>query len=149
MAWEGGKHPGGRPRRNRPEDISNAVDTMIAQYEETLDIKALHDINLLSILGNISSDTLDRYYSGEADKAIPKEEVIKTKGGYAGALKKLIAYRQAVCCQHIAEDRTVAGWIFLSKQPRWGGFRDVQVQEKTGTQEFKVTICGPDGKPLK
>lgn len=149
MAWEGGKHPGGRPRRNRPEDISAAVDTMIAQYEETLDIKALHDINLLSILGNISIDTLERYYNGAADKALPKDELTKTKGGYSAALKRLVAYRQAVCVQHIAEDRTVAGWIFLSKQPHWGGFQDVQKQEVKGKQEFKVTICGPDGKAIK
>lgn len=143
------KNVGGRPRKNSPERVRAAVELVIAEYEETQDIKALHDINLLRILGNISADTLDRYYSGEADKHLTRDEVNKTKGGYAVALKKLIAYRQAVCCQHIAEDRTVAGWIFLSKQPRWGGFRDVQVQEKTGTQEFKVTICGPDGKPLK
>lgn len=143
------KNVGGRPRKNSPERVRAAVDKAIAEYEESLDIQALHDINILRILGNISVDTLERYYNGEADKHLSRDEINKTKGGYSAALKKLIAYRQAVCVKNIAESRTPAGWIFLSKQGHWGGFQDVQKQEVKGKQEFKVTICGPDGKAIK
>ena len=143
------KNVGGRPRKNTPEMVRNAVDKMIAEYEETLDISKLHDIRLMQILGNVKATTIESYYLGDADKHLKEEEKNSTKGGYRDALKKLIAYRQAVCVKNIAESRTPAGWIFLSKQPHWGGFQDVQKQERSGTQEFKVTICGPDGKPLK
>lgn len=149
MPQEKQRNMGGRPRRNRPDEVAKAIERMIRDYENTGDIKCLHDVYLLDILGNISLTTLERYYSGEADKALPKDEQYKTKGGYGEAMKKLISYRQAVCVQHIAEDRTVAGWIFLSKQPHWGGFQDIQKQEVKGKQEFKVTICGPDGKAIK
>lgn len=142
------KNKGGRPRKNRPQDVARAVDTMIQEYESTGDIGFLHDIELLRLLGNVKTRTLERYYDGSADKALSQEE-IRITGGYGEALKKLISYRQKVCVQHIAEDRTVAGWIFLSKQPHWGGFQDVQKTEVKGKQEFKVTICGPDGKAIK
>lgn len=161
-------HPGGRPRHNSPEGLAKAVERMIREYEDSGDISALHDIRLMQILGNISPRTLERYYDGSADRALEDEDAAgmeddiipgednnnmpgknSTKQRYGDAMKKLVAYRQRVCVQHIAEDRQVAGWIFLSKQPHWGGFQDVQRQEKTGVQEFKITISGPDGKPLR
>ena len=157
------KHPGGRPRRNSPEAVAKAVEQMIAEYESSGDITALDDVRLMQILGNIAPRTLERYYDGTADKAIDDElrngtednisavmqENNSIKYRYGDAMKKLIAYRRRVCVQHIATERVSSGWIFLSKQPHWGGFQDVQRQEKTGVQEFRVTISGPDGKPLR
>ena len=154
------KNPGHRPRRNTPEQVEKAVDQMIAEYESGGDIRSLHDIHLLEILGNISVDTLERYYNGKADAPLLEEQSIDnninnsdgetyTKKGYSAVLKKLISYRQMVCLQHLTSDRFNTGWIFLSKQPHWGGFQDVQRVEKQSAGTFTVCIAGPDGKPLK
>lgn len=153
--------PNHRPRRNTPEQVNNAVNDMIQEYRDTENVDCLTDFALLSKLGNISSRTLERYYDGTADKALlvdntenntgnnnnTGEEYIKAT--YGDALKRLIEFRRAVCVRHIAAGGQVTGWIFLSKQPHWGGFQDVQRVEKTGSQEFRVCISGPDGKPLK
>ena len=156
------KHAGGRPRRNTPEQVDKAIDQMIAAYEETGDITKLDDTELMKIL-NISPGTLERYYQGRADKAlddadresiadnsdIDTEREYSTKDRYAEALKKLIAYRRRICVQHITADRFNTGWIFLSKQPHWGSFQDVQRVEKQSSGSFTVCIAGPDGKPIK
>ena len=155
------KNPGHRPRRNTPEQVQQAVEQMIQEYETTKDIRALHDIRLLEILGNISIDTLERYYNGKADAPLLEEQSIADnnntgensgeykKPGYSAALKKLISYRQLTCMQHLTSDRFNTGWIFLSKQPHWGGFQDVQRVEKQSSGSFTVCIAGADGKPLK
>lgn len=149
------KNKGGRPPRNTPERVAAAVSQMIQDYEETRDIKCLHDYYLLQILGNISPKTLERYYDGTADKAINNNNNIQEgdpevckKQGYGDALKRLITYRAAICTQHITEDRQPTGWIFLSKQPHWGGYQDVQRVQTSGKQEITVTLTGPDGKAL-
>lgn len=154
------KHAGGRPRRNTPEMVDKAVDMMLAEYQETGNISALDDTRLMQIL-NISPGTLERYYQGKADKALQDEEAEQysedyngereyhTNERYSEALKKLVAYRRSVCIEHIATDRVTSGWIFLSKQPHWGGFQDVQRTETRGKQEFVVTISGPDGKAIR
>ena len=156
------KHPGGRPRRNTPEPVDKAIDQMIAAYEETGEIQRLDDTELMRIL-NISPGTLERYYQGRADKALDDaeqesidnnnyadtEREYSTKERYAEALKKLIAYRRRICLQHLTSDRFNTGWIFLSKQPHWGGFQDVQRVEKQASGSFTVCIAGADGKPLK
>ena len=158
------KHAGGRPRRHTPEQVDAAIDQMIAEYESGGDVAALDDTRLMQILG-VSPGTLERYYQGKADKALEDTDVENTqdcnnndaytdreygtKERYSEALKKLIAYRRRVCVQHIAAGGQVTGWIFLSKQPHWGGFQDVQRQERTGVQEFRVTLAGPDGKPIR
>ena len=151
----------GRPRRNTPQRVAEAVEQMIGEYESSGDIKALHDIHLLEILGNISVDTLERYYNGKAD--IPlldnnQDNISRdnntlgensTKATYSAALKKLISYRQMVCLQHLTSDRFNTGWIFLSKQPHWGGFQDVQRTETRGEQRVTVTLAGPDGATIR
>ena len=162
------KNPGHRPRKATPEQVDKAVDQMLAEYEATGDIGALDDTRLMELL-NISPGTLERYYQGRADKALDDEDREKaeetgdilpedgereysTKERYSEALKRLIAYRRRQCVRHIASggaSTTITGWIFLSKQPHWGGFQDVQKQERTGVQEFRVTISGPDGKAIR
>ena len=150
----------GRPRRNSIEAFAAAIDACIAAYEESGNPRDLSDSVLLSRL-KISPQQLDRYYSGEIDAAIARtteqnnddnDENEKnentTKRTYEGELKRLKLYRSAECIQHITQDRSPTGWIFLSKQPRWGGFADVQKAETTGKQEITVTVKGADGREL-
>lgn len=163
------KHAGGRPRRNTPEQVDAAITAMIEDYKRTGDIQLLDDSELMERL-NISPGTLERYYQGTADKALDNAELeamqaarangidinnnnsyVKehsTKERYAEATKKLIAFRRRTCIAHLTEDRFNSGWIFLSKQPHWGGFQDVQRTETSGKQRIEVCISGPDGKPL-
>ena len=156
------KNPGHRPRRNTPEQVEKAVDKAIMEYQETGDIGKLTDYNILQILGNITVDTLERYYNGKADEALfddpefiqqdnEREEEYK-KRGYSVALKRLVEYRRNECVRHIASggaSTSITGWIFLSKQPHWGGFQDVQRYESKGQQSINIQISGPDGKALK
>ena len=152
----------GRPRRNSIEAFAAAIDACIAAYEDSGNPRDLSDSVLLSRL-KISPQQLDRYYSGEIDAAIARTteksdnddndgnndgEENTTKRTYEGELKRLKLYRSAECIQHITQDRSPTGWIFLSKQPRWGGFADVQKAETTGKQEITVTVKGADGREL-
>lgn len=148
----------GRPRRNSIEAFAAAIDACIASYEESGNPRDLSDSVLLSRL-KISPQQLDRYYSGEIDAAIARTTEQSdnddgdggentTKRTYEGELKRLKLYRSAECIQHITQDRSPTGWIFLSKQPRWGGFADVQKAETTGKQEITVTVKGADGREL-
>ena len=149
----------GRPRRNSIEAFAAAIDACIAAYEESGNPRDLSDSVLLSRL-KISPQQLDRYYSGEIDAAIARTTEQSdndaendgnentTKRTYEGELKRLKLYRSAECIQHITQDRSPTGWIFLSKQPRWGGFADVQKAETTGKQEVTVTVKGADGREL-
>ena len=161
------KRPNHRPRRNTPEQVAEAVQDMIREYQETGDVGKLTDYALLVKLGNIAPRTLERYYDGTADKALLADmeddsgEDINgknrdgeeyTKATYGEAVKGLIEFRRSEAVRHIASGgaaTSITGWIFLSKQPHWGGFQDVQREVRTGVQEFKVTISGPDGKALK
>ena len=148
----------GRPRRNSIEAFAAAIDACIAAYEESGNPRDLSDSVLLYRL-KISPQQLDRYYSGEIDAAIARtteqnnddnddDNENTTKRTYEGELKRLKLYRSAECIQHITQDRSPTGWIFLSKQPRWGGFADVQKAETTGRQEITVTVKGADGREL-
>ena len=150
----------GRPRRNSIEAFAAAIDACIAAYEESGNPRDLSDSVLLSRL-KISPQQLDRYYSGEIDAAVARtteqnnddndeneNNENTTKRTYEGELKRLKLYRSAECIQHITQDRSPTGWIFLSKQPRWGGFADVQKAETTGRQEITVTVKGADGREL-
>lgn len=149
----------GRPRRNSIEAFAAAIDACIAAYEESGNPRDLSDSVLLYRL-KISPQQLDRYYSGEIDAAIARATEQRddegnddgdentTKRTYEGELKRLKLYRSAECIQHITQDRSPTGWIFLSKQPRWGGFADVQKAETTGKQEITVTLKGADGREL-
>ena len=152
----------GRPRRNSIEAFAAAIDACIAAYEESGNPRDLSDSVLLSRL-KISPQQLDRYYSGEIDAAIARTTEQSdndgndvendgnentTKRTYEGELKRLKLYRSAECIQHITQDRSPTGWIFLSKQKRWGGFADIQKAETTGRQEITVTVRGADGREL-
>lgn len=162
----------GRPRRNSIEAFAAAVDACIAAYEESDDAHDLTDYALSQRL-KLSIDQLDAYYEGEPDRAIARVEARERakrgetanddsandpdngsddggpiKRTYHGELKRLIQYRSAACVAHIARGGQVTGWIFLSKQKRWGGFSDVQKQETSGKQEITVTLKGADGRDL-
>lgn len=158
----------GRPRRNSIEAFAAAIDACIAAYEQTDDAHDLTDYALAQRL-KLSIDQLDAYYEGEPDRAIARVEAReKAKRGetkennaddafddgspikrtYHGELKRLVQYRSAACVAHIARGGQVTGWIFLSKQKRWGGFSDVQKQETSGRQEITVTLKGADGREL-
>lgn len=158
----------GRPRRNSIEAFAAAIDACIAAYEQTDDAHDLTDYALAQRL-KLSIDQLDAYYEGEPDRAIARvEERERAKRGeteesaedsfdddgstikrtYHGELKRLIQYRSAACVAHIARGGQVTGWIFLSKQKRWGGFSDIQRQETSGRQEITVTLKGADGREL-
>lgn len=145
----------GRPRRNSIEAFAAAIDACIASYRETGDARDLDDIALLDRL-KISPSQLDRYKAGEIDAAIARtteksdnddnENTIKRT--YADELKRLKLFRAGECVRHITQDRSPTGWIFLSKQPGWGGFSDIQRQETSGKQEITVTLKGADGRDL-
>ena len=157
----------GRPRRNSIEAFAAAIDACIAAYEESDDAHDLTDYALAQRL-KLSIDQLDAYYEGEPDRAIARVEARERakrgeteenteedfedgspiKRTYHGELKRLIQYRSAACVSHIARGGQVTGWIFLSKQKRWGGFADVQKAETTGKQEITVTVKGADGREL-
>ena len=151
-----------RPRKNTPDQVRAAVDRMIQEYTETNDIDKLSDFHLLELLGNISVDTLERYYNGKADAALldsidnnnnnTETETDYIKSGYTAVLKRLIEYRRQVCVRNIAGARngsTITGWIFLSKQPHYGGLTDVQRTETRGEQKFTICIADSTGQALK
>lgn len=155
----------GRPRRNSIEAFAAAIDACIAAYEQTDDAHDLTDYALAQRL-KLSIDQLDAYYEGEPDRAIARVEARERakrgeestedsfedgstiKRTYHGELKRLVQYRSAACVAHIARGGQVTGWIFLSKQKRWGGFSDIQRQETSGRQEITVTLKGADGREL-
>ena len=155
----------GRPRRNSIEAFAAAIDACIAAYEASDDAPDLTDYALAQRL-KLSIDQLDAYYEGEPDRAIARVEARERakrgeestedsfedgspiKRTYHGELKRLVQYRSAACVAHIARGGQVTGWIFLSKQKRWGGFSDIQRQETSGRQEITVTLKGADGREL-
>lgn len=154
----------GRPRKNSVEAFAAAIDACVEAFEQSDDAIDLTDAALAKRL-NISIDRLDRYYMGEPDAAIARTraadsstdsdkdsgdntESNQTERTYNGELKRLIAYRSAQCVSHIARGGQVTGWIFLSKQKRWGGFSDTQRAETLTKSEVTVTLKGADGKQL-
>lgn len=155
----------GRPRRNSIEAFAAAIDACIAAYENSDDAHDLTDYALAQRL-KLSIDQLDSYYEGEPDRAIARVEARERakrgeestedsfedgspiKRTYHGELKRLVQFRSAACVAHIARGGQVTGWIFLSKQKRWGGFSDIQRQETSGKQEITVTLKGADGREL-
>lgn len=160
----------GRPRKNSVEGFALAVDQMIREYQETDKAEALTDFHLGEILG-LSQSQLDLYYNGTIDEAVARttqdEEneynddgrtAIKRmsdgtykpiKSTYQAELKRLVAFRQQACVSHIAKSGGVlTGWIFLSKQARWGGFSDTQRFESDNKTNITVSIKGANGKDL-
>lgn len=126
------------------EQVNEFIDQMVAEYRECGEIPT--DFRLME-LAKVSSRTLDRWYSGEQDKESDEDE----SGAklYKEAMNRLVQFRSQLCVEKIAENPKASGWIFLSKQKRWGGFQDVQKVESAGTQKLEISIKGADGKPLK
>lgn len=147
-----------RPRKASPEAVAEAIDKQIQKYQADGDVKHLTDYALMEALG-ISSRTLDSYYEGEADKRLQDDNTLSDidreryiKSGYCDAVKRLTAFRRAECVQHIATGKasqSITGWIFLSKQPRWGGLQDVQRVEKQSAGSFTICIADSSGNALK
>ena len=147
-------YKGGRPRRNTPEDVSKAVDALIADYKDTGTLPT--DFRLMEAL-DISSRTLDRYYEGSFDKDIiddskdskdNKDNTTGIKYGYGDVLKRLIQFRLQICTDGLATTKTPTGLIFLSKQPRWGGYQDRLPVDTSSGLEVNIKLVGEDGKPI-
>ena len=146
-----------RPRKNLPDDVAGYIDRMIAEYEKSGDVRYLTDYRLLS-LAKVSVNTIERWYSGESDRNLQDDPDISDdikkryiNSGYGDALKRLVEYRRSEAVNHIASggaSTSITGWIFLSKQPHWGGFQDIQRGEQTVKADFRVTLTGPDGKTV-
>ena len=143
-----------RPRRNYPDTVARVIEDIIQEYKSSQDVFFLSDFNVMDKL-EISRRTLDKYYDGEADKALQEDpdttDDIKAKYknfGYCDAIKKLVEFRSAVCQQQMTQGKAIPAWIFLSKQGRYGGFQDVQRGEQTVKADFRVTLTGPDGKTI-
>ena len=143
-----------RPRKMTPDTVKQGIDNIIRKYQDTQDVFYLSDYYVMETLG-VSKRTLDRYYSGEADQMlqddnnIPEEERERYKeSGYGTALKRLVEFRSAICQQQMVQGKNLPGWIFLSKQGRYGGFQDIQRGEQTVKADFRVTLTGPDGKTI-
>lgn len=125
------------------EEVREAVEKMIEEYYENGTIPT--DFRLLEIT-KASPRTLDRWYSGEKDRDTDEA----AKDTFKAAMDRLVQFRSQICVEEIAANPKASGWIFLSKQARWGGFQDgVQRFENKGSQDIKITIAGADGKPLK
>lgn len=143
-----------RPRTNYPDDVSKAIDGIIREFQDTGDIFVLSDFHVADVL-NIGRRTLDKYYDGEADKALQDDpdtpDNIKAKyknSGYCDAIKRLVDFRSAICQQQMCQGKNIPAWIFLSKQGRYGGFQDVQRGEQSVKADFRITLTGPDGKTV-
>lgn len=146
-----------RPRKNYPDDIERYVEQMISEYQSSGDITALTDYRLMT-LANVRSTTMEDWYNGSADEALLNDPDTKDdikdrykNAGYRDALKRLVEFRRSQAVSHIASggaSTSITGWIFLSKQPHWGGFQDVQRGEQTVKADFRVTLTGPDGKTI-
>lgn len=145
-------YKGGRPRRNTPEDVSKAVDTLIAEYNDKGTLPT--DYRLMQAL-NISSRTLDKYYEGTYDRDIDNsndndgnKDGTGSRDGYCDVLKRLIQFRAQICTDGLATTKTPTGLIFLSKQPRWGGYQDRLPVDTSSGLEVNIRLVGEDGKPI-
>ena len=134
------------PKRTA-EEVAAAVEELINEYRENGDMPT--DYRLAEKTG-VSTRTVDRWYTGEKDSE--EDTADESAMTYKESMQRLINFRRQLCIENIAggASNKVTGWIFLSKQPRWGGFQDsVQRTETSGKQDIKITIAGADGKPLK
>ena len=150
----------GRPRKNTPEELAKAVDQLIERHEKARnESRYLDDLpqdrDLMVILG-IMPATLERYYEGYFDRRDEEklEDTLREDSErltYEGILKKLIAYRTSICVEGLLRSGKgeATKWIFLLKQPHWGGFQDVQRVERSGNLGVQISLTGPDGKPIK
>ena len=129
----------GRPRKVKPQDVKGAVDALVRDYEQEGILPT--DFRLMERLG-VSDMELDGYYRRCFDSAA-------TSDGYARQIRRLIRFRGQICVENLAAGKQATGWIFLSKQPRWGGMRDGQKGESGKNEPVEILLCGANGKPLK
>ena len=129
----------GRPRKIRPEDLKGAVDALMADHEREGILPT--DFRLMERLG-ISDGELDSYYRRCFDREAAPD-------GYTRQLRRLIRFRGQICEENLAAGKQATGWIFLSKQPRWGGMKDAQKSEAVRPEPMEIRLCGANGKPIK
>lgn len=129
----------GRPRKVRPQDVKQAVDSLVREYEQESILPT--DFRLMERLG-ISDGELDGYYDRSFDHA-------GSPDGCVRQIRRLIRFRNQICVENLAAGKQATGWIFLSKQPRWGGMRDGQKADGGKPEPVEILLCGANGKPLK
>lgn len=129
----------GRPRKVKPEDVKAAADALMQDYEREGTLPT--DFRLMERLG-ISDGELDGYYRRCFDREAAPD-------GYTRQLRRLIRFRAQICEENLAAGKQSTGWIFLSKQQRWGGMKDGQKAESAKPEPVEIRLCGANGKPLK
>ena len=129
----------GRPRKIKAQEIRAAVDALMGDYERDMILPT--DFRLMERLG-IGDGELDGYYKAALS---PGEDA----AGCVRQIRRLIHFRQQICVENLAAGKQATGWIFLSKQPRWGGMKDGQKNEGGKPEPMEILLCGSNGKPLK
>ena len=129
----------GRRRKIKPEEIQQAVNQLMRDYEQEGTLPT--DFRLMERLG-ITDMELDRYYRRCFDTVAPPDE-------YTRQIRRLIQFRGQICVENLAQGKQATGWIFLSKQQRWGGMRDGAKGEGGKAEPVEILLCGANGKPLK
>ena len=135
------KEKKGRPVKCTPEQLKEAVDKLIYDYETRAIVPT--DYRLTQMTG-VSKKTQERWYDGFYEDG--------ENSGYQDHMSRLVEFRSQICVENIAAGTAnkVTGWIFLSKQKLWGGFQDsIQRTETNGKQDIKITVSGADGKPVR
>ena len=128
-----------RPRKIKPENLRMAVDQLVRDYEQEGVLPT--DFRLMERLG-ITDMELDGYYRRCFDTAAAPD-------GYTRQIRRLIQFRGQICVENLAQGKQATGWIFLSKQQRWGGMRDGTKGEGGKAEPVEILLCGANGKPLK
>lgn len=124
-----------------PERVAEIVEELISDYLNEGIVPT--DFRLGQKAG-VSPRTIDSWYNGERDRGEENDTTYKSQ------MQRLINFRSQICQDNLASGKQATNWIFLSKQARWGGFTDsIQKMETSGKQDIKITIAGPDGKPMK
>lgn len=129
------------------EQVREAIDRMIGEYYQNGTLPT--DFRLLELTG-VSRRTMDGWYNGARDPDEEDTEESINGDTFKSAMHRLVQFRSQICVEEIAANPKATGWIYLSKQARWGGFMDsVQRTETKGTADIKISLMGSDGKPVK
>jgi hypothetical protein len=107
-----------------PEDFQAAIDNYFADCEAR---NIFPDLAGMRLFIDISQDTEERY---------------SKQKGYAEVLKKAQDRRESWLTRRVMSDnaKAVTGAIFALKQPKNGGWRDVQ--ETSGAMNITVNLPG-------
>ena len=123
-----------RQKKVRPADIQRAVDALVREYENEGVLPT--DFRLMERL-DIPAEQLDEYYRSCFVSPARGDE-------YGRQMQRLIQFRRQICVEALAQGKQATGWIFLSKQPRWGGMRDMQKGETAGREPVEILLRGAD-----